>query len=40
LRSGLAMVGASDYNQLIIGAVVIAVVALDQVTSRRVTGTA
>lgn len=38
LRSGLAMVGASDYNQLIIGAVVIAVVAFDQVTSRRVRG--
>ncbi len=35
LRSGLAMVGASDYNQLIIGAVVIAVVAFDQVTTRR-----
>lgn len=35
LRSGLAMVGASDYNQLIIGAVVIAVVAFDQVASRR-----
>ncbi|MDW8104151.1 MAG: ABC transporter permease [Armatimonadota bacterium] len=35
LRSGLAMVGASDYNQLIIGAVVIAVVAFDQLTSRR-----
>ncbi len=38
LRSGLAMVGASDYNQLIIGAVVIAVVAFDQVTGRRVKG--
>lgn len=37
LRSGLAMVGASDYNQLIIGAVVIAVVAFDQVASRRAT---
>lgn len=35
LRSGLAMVGASDYNQLIIGAVVIAVVAFDQIASRR-----
>jgi len=35
LRSGLAMVGASDYNQLIIGAVVIAVVAFDQVTRKR-----
>jgi len=35
LRSGLAMVGASDYNQLIIGAVVIAVVAFDQITTRR-----
>lgn len=35
LRSGLAMVGASDYNQLIIGAVVVAVVAFDQVASRR-----
>jgi len=34
LRSGLAMVGASDYNQLIIGAVVIAVVAFDQVTRK------
>jgi ribose/xylose/arabinose/galactoside ABC-type transport system permease subunit len=28
------MVGASDYNQLIIGAVVIAVVAFDQVTRK------
>lgn len=37
LRSGLAMVGASDYNQLIIGAVVIAVVAFDQITTRRAT---
>lgn len=36
LRGGLAMVGASDYNQLIIGAVVIAVVAFDQIASRRV----
>lgn len=35
LRSGLAMVGASDYNQIILGAVVIAVVAFDQLTSRR-----
>lgn len=35
LRSGLAMVGASDYNQLIIGAVVVAVVAFDQIASRR-----
>ncbi|MCS6831074.1 MAG: ABC transporter permease [Armatimonadota bacterium] len=35
LRSGLAMVGASDYNQLIIGAVVIAVVAFDQMTGKR-----
>lgn len=35
LRSGLAMVGASDYSQIIIGAVVIAVVAVDQMAIRR-----